>query len=92
MSSNNLSRQFICKCVIIFFDKIYVDFLERPVLEECSNEAFALMNIKARYVGVHLVNVQLSRNKEKSVRIPVFLSNMVPRQGQSRFRTDILDQ
>ena len=40
----------------IFIDKIDVKFLERPVSEECSDEAFALMDIKARYIGVHLVN------------------------------------
>ena len=43
-------------CDYIFFDKIDVEFLERPVFEECSDEAFTLMDIKARYVSVHLVN------------------------------------
>ena len=43
--------------LLFFFIKIDVKFLERPVLEECSDEAFALMNIKARYVGDQPVNV-----------------------------------
>ena len=44
-------------CDFFIFDKIDVKFLERPVSEECSDETFALMNIKARYVGDQPVNV-----------------------------------
>ena len=44
-------------CDFFTFDKIDVEFLERPISEECSDETFALMNIKARYVGDQPVNV-----------------------------------
>ena len=44
-------------CDFLFLIKLCRISLKEPVSEECSDETFALMNIKARYVGNEPVNV-----------------------------------